>query len=253
MCVDICTWPDKPLFTGRNTLMEEIGLPYVRLWESGVMYDHFNKCERYQQKDGSVDIVSLYNGNRIRTKLRFLIGYFFHAPWRLQYHVPFCRLDFINCRNYCVLNTGDVFSMYTMSYLQGAHSVDGYKKVGMIADTGNWMSALVSRLVATAFIPNPENKPEVNHKNGDKDNNHVSNLEWVFPWENVQHALKNGLRKSALSDELIHQICQCLQRGDRVVDIMRKLDVPKHAVLGIKSGCHARIADNYVFQRNVHF
>lgn len=253
MCVDICTWPDKPLFTGRNTLMEEIGLPYVRLWESGAIYDHFNKCERYPQKDGSVDIVSLFNGNRIRTKLRFLVGYFFHAPWRLSYHTPFCRLDFINCKNYYVLNNGSVFSMCNMAYLQGTHSVDGYKKVGMVSDFGKWTSVLVSRLVAIAFIPNPENKPEVNHIDGNKDNNHVCNLEWAFPWENVEHALKNGLRKSVLSDELIHSICRMLQHGDRVVDIMRALNVSKHSVLGIKSGCHARIANNYSFPRNTHF
>ena len=56
-------------------------------------------------------------------------------------------------------------------------------------------SYYVSRLVAQAWIPNPEHKPQVNHIDGDTINNDASNLEWATPSENVRHAYTTGLRQ----------------------------------------------------------
>lgn len=55
------------------------------------------------------------------------------------------------------------------------------------------ITSLVHRAVAKEFIPNPTNRPEVNHKDGNKGNNAVENLEWVTRMENVRHAIENGL------------------------------------------------------------
>lgn len=70
----------------------------------------------------------------------------------------------------------------------------GYKCAFYTDENGKRCKARVHRLVALAFIPNPENLPIINHKDGDKANNHVSNLEWSsYQWNN-QHAVYVGLK-----------------------------------------------------------
>ena len=68
----------------------------------------------------------------------------------------------------------------------------GYVIVG-ITIYGRRLNYRVHRLVAEAFIPNPENKPQINHKDGVKTNNHYTNLEWSTASENTKHAFDNGL------------------------------------------------------------
>jgi len=71
------------------------------------------------------------------------------------------------------------------------YNTGGYKTV-MLYDyeTKKSRSKMVHRLVAQAYIPNPENKRTVNHKDGVKDNNHLDNLEWMTHKENLTHAVE---------------------------------------------------------------
>ena len=72
---------------------------------------------------------------------------------------------------------------------------DGYYRCSVQKLDGTWTSQPVHRLVAKAFINNPLNKPAVNHIDGNRINNTISNLEWVTPKENVLHSYKFGNRK----------------------------------------------------------
>lgn len=74
---------------------------------------------------------------------------------------------------------------------------NGYLGVTLCMDGTGKIDKMVHRLVAEAFIPNPENKSQVNHKDGNKFNNCVCNLEWVTPSENVKHSFDKLGRKSA--------------------------------------------------------
>ena len=68
----------------------------------------------------------------------------------------------------------------------------GYHRVRVTIEREK-MGFKLHREAAKAFIPNPDNKPQVNHKDGNKNNNCISNLEWATNKENSHHAIKNGL------------------------------------------------------------
>jgi len=73
----------------------------------------------------------------------------------------------------------------------------GYLAIGLSCNQHiKWYT--IHRLVSIVFIPNPENKPTVNHKDGNKQNNNDWNLEWNTWLENSQHAVKTGLREGAV-------------------------------------------------------
>ena len=87
------------------------------------------------------------------------------------------------------------FKAGKVKILRPVYDGKGYAYVGIHKD-GEQKKIHIHALVAKAFVPNPDNKPFVNHINGIKSDNRVENLEWVTPSENIQHALKTGLMKS---------------------------------------------------------
>lgn len=112
----------------------------------------------------------------------------------------------------------------------------GYFRVSFYKDKTEIKYPL-HRLVALAFIPNPENKGTVNHINGIKTDNRSKNLEWNTITENVQHSIKTGLRKMKGDDSVLSKITSTQviairadrDAGMKPIEIVRKHGTPYHA------------------------
>lgn len=96
---------------------------------------------------------------------------------------------------YEVSDRGRINSLRSGMTLKPKVDKSGYCRVNLCGIDGE-RTHLVHRLVALAFLPNPEEKPEVNHKNGNPSDNNVANLEWSTPKENIDHAWRTGLAKA---------------------------------------------------------
>lgn len=100
----------------------------------------------------------------------------------------------------------------------------------------------VARLVAAHFIPNPENKPEVNHVDGNTLNNEAENLEWATRSENMQHAYETGLKESFRQheDDIIKDYLKGMSQKEivekyncgysSIVKLLKERDVPRRTV-----------------------
>jgi len=94
---------------------------------------------------------------------------------------------------YKISSEGEVWSNYLNSYLKPCKDKKGYLVVYLSVNHTIKNTKKIHRLVAEYFIPNPENLPQVNHIDGDKTNNKVSNLEWCSNKQNNEHAINTGL------------------------------------------------------------
>ena len=94
---------------------------------------------------------------------------------------------------YLVYDDGRIYSSKHKKFLTPDVEKLGYHQVTLFDENGRKNRIKVHRLVAMTYIENPDNLPQVNHKDGDKSNNSVSNLEWCTAYQNNKHARDNGL------------------------------------------------------------
>ena len=110
---------------------------------------------------------------------------------------------------YYISNIGRFYSVPYRKIMKTRIDKYGYETISV--KKYNKSLQAVHRLVALKFIPNPDNKPQVNHINGIKTDNRVENLEWVTVQENITHSIKNGLKR-VRSSKLTYKVKQPLRR-----------------------------------------
>lgn len=100
---------------------------------------------------------------------------------------------------------------------------DGYRRVTLSKEDGKTKRFMVHRLMGIAFIPNPNNLPQINHIDFIRSNNVLSNLEWVTPKGNTRHSLKDGRYAKALTAKIVVEIRARHAAGERMSSIGQEL------------------------------
>lgn len=147
--------------------------------------------------------------------------------------------------NYMASNLGNIKSInYKRSgktQILKPHDTGGYLQTMLKSDNGKYMTVKVHKIVTLAFLGERQKQQEVNHIDGNKHNNNISNLEYCSHSDNIKHAYDNGLQnpvcginngKSKLTDDMVREIREAKARNGRYWgrnEIAKKYNVsPKH-------------------------
>lgn len=154
-----------------------------------------------------------------------------------------------NLSRYIILSNGIIISksyhnQNIVKILRQQTDRYGYNYIKLFDDSKKSKKMKIHRLVAKAFIPNPENKPQINHKDGNKQNNNYTNLEWVNQKENMNHAKKNNLfnpvigenhYKSKLKEHQVRKIKRLLKSKMKHGEIAKLFGVCRQSIGSIKN------------------
>ena len=157
---------------------------------------------------------------------------------------------------YLVSDTGKILSQITDRFIGTNKDAYGYHRFSCKVNDC-YKHIPVHRAVAITWIDNPDNLPFVNHKDGNKENNSVSNLEWCTDRYNKNHAKELGLISKGkdhwntkLTDEVVHLICEMFAYGFTTGDIVNKFGVSRGTALNIRGRrTWTHISNYYVWDK----
>ena len=155
----------------------------------------------------------------------------------------------IGFENYSVNENGVVVNMITSHIKSPCPNNKGYLFVDLYKHNRRHRE-YVHRLVANAFIPNPQNKPYINHIDGDPTNNTFDNLEWCTPLENVEHASKtictmkqyflaNNKRKKAVK-QIDYKSGRLINVFPSIREASRATNIPSSNIVCVLKGRQSR-------------
>lgn len=141
---------------------------------------------------------------------------------------------------YMVSNTGKVVSLKSTRGICAYETEDGYLRVPLTDSSLNQKQChkLVHRLVAIAFIENPDNKPEVDHIDQDKTNNHVSNLRWADKYAQQRNSPNNIYVEFGDSKHILKDLCKKFNSRTLYGNILSRVNRGK--------GTHQRVFESSI-------
>lgn len=149
-------------------------------------------------------------------------------------------MDGIDSTKYLVLKDGRVFSLIKNIFLKAHKTKCGYLRINLYRK-----KFLIHRLVAITYLPNPLNLPCVNHKDGNKENNNVDNLEWITIKDNALHSFRVLKRKHPfgeknpaciLKESDVLDILKRLTNNETIISISKIYNVHESTISNIKNG-----------------
>lgn len=146
--------------------------------------------------------------------------------------------------DYLCNEQGEIYSLKRNKIMKTHNDKDGYKQLRLTIEKGKAITVKVHRLIAQTFIPNPENKPCVNHKNGNKKDNTVANLEWCTTKENNTHARQTGLlndcgvnnSRAVCNEETLKEIRTLIAEGKGNTEIEKITGISNKVISNIRRG-----------------
>lgn len=139
---------------------------------------------------------------------------------------------------YSISINGDIRNDKTLKILKPFITNKGYLRIKLAPDNKNHS---IHRLVACNFIPNPDNKPQVNHKNGIKTDNRVENLEWVTNIENTIHSyLNTSFHKKILTLEEYNNILKLSNEGLKPKEIAKLTGLNRNTIVAVRQGYNTK-------------
>lgn len=159
--------------------------------------------------------------------------------------------------NYAIYKTGKIRNMKSGKVLSTHISTNGRRMVTLTINNKS-CHRTVYRLLAEAFIPNPDNLPQIDHINGNKLDDRLENLEWVTGEENLRRAKEMGLLSykgddspvAVLSNTKVEDICSKLEEGYTVKELAEEYGVGRTTISDIKNGkIWTHISEKYNIKR----
>jgi hypothetical protein len=148
--------------------------------------------------------------------------------------------------NYLVDNKGNIYVKETMTIRLPVPNPNGYNRV-LLSDKSKRKNKYVHRLVAETFIPNPDNLPYVNHKDANRKNNSVENLEWCTAQQNMSHDSK--LRKTGKKIQAFTTDGKFVKEYESIKEAGRELKIDSTSITKAVSGANRRTtAGGYIWK-----